>query len=97
MSLAETANLQPSAMYDMDPNAVDALEKCGHTLDPNVAAQYSPRKKVIRIGDPKPPETEHEKVVRILKGDFEKKFGMSYDRFVEIYNEILKNDPEKLI
>jgi len=42
-------------------------------------------------------ENPHDKVVRILKGDFEKKFGMSFDEFNKIYNEILKTCPEKLI
>lgn len=42
-------------------------------------------------------EHPHDKVVRILKGDFEKFFGMSFDKFTELYNEILENYPEKLI
>lgn len=44
-----------------------------------------------------PIEAEHDKVVRILKGGFEKSFGMSFERFLEVYREIVKNHPEKLI
>ena len=43
------------------------------------------------------PETEHDKVVRILKGDFEKRFGMKFERFIEVYHEIVKDHPERLI
>lgn len=42
-------------------------------------------------------ETDQEKVLRIVKGDFEKKFGMPLDRFNEVLGEIYKNNPEKLI
>lgn len=42
-------------------------------------------------------ETEEEKVIRILKGDFEKTFGISWDRFQIVYNKILESNPEKLI
>ncbi len=42
-------------------------------------------------------ETEHEKVVRILKGDFEKKFGMTFERFIEVYHDMMEQHPEKLI
>lgn len=50
----------------------------------------SPQKRVKK-------ETDEDKVVRILKGDFENKFGMTYEKFIEMYNEILKKNPEKLI
>jgi len=42
-------------------------------------------------------ETEEDKVIKILKGGFEKKFNMSFEKFIEIYNNILENSPEKLI
>lgn len=42
-------------------------------------------------------ESIHDKVARILKGDFEKYFGMSFDTFTEIHNEIIEKYPEKLI
>ncbi len=45
----------------------------------------------------KPVETNEQKVIRILKGDFEKKFGMTFEKFIETYNGILENSPEKLI
>lgn len=45
----------------------------------------------------KPPETKEEKVVRCLKGDFEKLIGMSFDEFCEIRNKIIEEQPEKLI
>ncbi len=91
-----------SKIFELDPNATDALEKCGHTIDPNYDKHNSLiglSNKIFKFTDPEPikVETEHDTVVRILKGDFEKKFGMTYDRFVELYNDILKNNPEKLI
>ena len=42
-------------------------------------------------------ETDEEKVIRILKGDFEETFGMSFDKFIDIYNNLLENNPDKLI
>ena len=45
----------------------------------------------------KPIETEEEKVIKLLKGDFEKKTGITFERFIEVYNSILENNPEKLI
>lgn len=44
-----------------------------------------------------PKETEREKVIRVLKGAFEEYFNMTFDRFVEIYHEILEESPEDLI
>lgn len=44
-----------------------------------------------------PVETDADKVVRILKHDFEKKHGMTFDKFIEVYNDLLKNNPERLI
>ena len=42
-------------------------------------------------------ESDEEKVVRIIKGDFENIFGISLEKFNEEYHNILKNCPEKLI
>ena len=42
-------------------------------------------------------ETSEEKVIRFLKGDFEKQIGMSFDEFTKIRNEIIEKCPEKLI
>lgn len=44
-----------------------------------------------------PVETEDQKVIRILKGDFEKKFGMTFERFVEVRERLIETHPEKLI
>lgn len=44
-----------------------------------------------------PKETDEELVIRLLKGDFENKCGISFDKFTEIHESILKNNPEKLI
>jgi len=41
--------------------------------------------------------TPEEKVLRLLKYDFEKKVGISFEQFICVYKEILKNNPEKLI
>lgn len=42
-------------------------------------------------------ETDEQKVIRILKGDFEKKFGMTFEKFIEVRESILEHNPEKLI
>ena len=42
-------------------------------------------------------ETDEEKVIRILKKDFEVKHGMTFDKFIETYQKILEESPEKLI
>lgn len=42
-------------------------------------------------------ESDEEKVLRIIKGDFENIFGISLEKFNEVYHNILKNCPEKLI
>lgn len=42
-------------------------------------------------------ETDEEKVIRILKKDFEAKHGMTFDKFIEVYQKILSESPEKLI
>ncbi len=44
-----------------------------------------------------PKETDDQKVIRILKGDFEKKFGMTFEKFIETYHGLLETSPEKLI
>ena len=42
-------------------------------------------------------ETYQQLVIRMIKGDFEKFTGLSFDRFCEIYKQTLENEPEKLI
>lgn len=42
-------------------------------------------------------ETDEEKVIRLLKGDFEKQCEISFEKFMEIYTLIVKTSPEKLI
>lgn len=42
-------------------------------------------------------ETTKAKVIRLLKGDFEKKLGISFETFIETYNKILEESPEDLI
>ncbi len=42
-------------------------------------------------------ETDEEKVIRIIKGDFEYKFGMTFDKFQDVLKSIMINNPEKLI
>lgn len=42
-------------------------------------------------------ETDEAKVIRLVKGDFEKQIGMSFDRFQEILKTIISVNPEKLI
>lgn len=43
------------------------------------------------------PETDEEKVIRLMKGGFEKHHGITFERFIEIYHCILEKSPEKLI
>jgi hypothetical protein len=38
-----------------------------------------------------------DRVAKILNVDFEKEFGISFEKFVEVYNKILETNPEKLI
>lgn len=42
-------------------------------------------------------ETKEEKVVRLLKGDFERYCGITFEDFVEVRNKIIEENPEKLI
>jgi hypothetical protein len=46
---------------------------------------------------PEPPLSEEEKVVKLLKGGFEEKHGLTFDKFIEVYNKLLQDNPEKLI
>jgi len=41
--------------------------------------------------------TIEEKVVDIVKGGFEEKFGMTIQEFQEVYERIIETEPEKLI
>ena len=43
------------------------------------------------------PESDEDRVVRMLKGDFEIIMGMSYERFIEIHKYLIEHHPEKLI
>ena len=42
-------------------------------------------------------KTKEEIVLKLLKGDFEKNNGITFEDFIETYNKILENSPEKLI
>lgn len=42
-------------------------------------------------------ETDEERIIRIVKRDFEETFGISYDVFKAGYDKIVKESPEKLI
>ena len=41
--------------------------------------------------------TTEEIVIKLLKGDFEEKCGLSFDEFMETYKNLLEKHPEKLI
>lgn len=43
------------------------------------------------------PETDEDIVIRLLKKDFERNNGISFDRFIAAYNLLIENAPEKLI
>ena len=42
-------------------------------------------------------EFKKDKVKRLLKGEFERIHGMSFDEFISIYNHILETSPEEFI
>ena len=42
-------------------------------------------------------ETDEEKVIRLLKHDFEENNGISFEKFMDVYHNIVENNPEKLI
>ncbi len=43
------------------------------------------------------PETKQERVIRLLKRDFEEYTGISYEEFEAIRRDLIENHPEKLI
>lgn len=43
------------------------------------------------------PITPQERVISLLKGGFEIRCGISFDEFIQVYNELLEHNPEKLI
>lgn len=43
------------------------------------------------------PETNEQKVIRLLRGDFEKKLGISFEDFMNTYNHLVETNPDKLI
>lgn len=43
------------------------------------------------------PKTIEEKVIDIVKGGFEEKFGMSIDEFQTVYDRLVEESPDKLI
>ncbi len=51
----------------------------------------------MQLIEPVKYDSDEEKVLRIIKGDFEYIFGISLEKFNEVYHNILKNCPEKLI
>ena len=40
---------------------------------------------------------EKELVIKIANGEFEKRFGITHERFVEMYKELVENEPDRLI
>lgn len=52
---------------------------------------------IDELNNKKPVETEEQKVLRILKGDFERQFGMTFDRFIEVRERMLETNPERFI
>ena len=75
--------------YDSNRQAIDALKKRLVDDINNKIKENEPSKK--------PQETDQDKVARILKGDFEKQFGITFEKFIEVYHDIVENNPEKLI
>lgn len=42
-------------------------------------------------------ETPQDIVVRMLKGDFRRVVGVSFEEFIEAYHDLIENNPERLI
>lgn len=42
-------------------------------------------------------ESEQDLVVRMIKGDFEKLVGMSFDRFYALYKQTIETNPERFV
>lgn len=40
---------------------------------------------------------EKELVIKIANGEFENRFGMTHEKFVELYKELVENEPDRLI
>jgi hypothetical protein len=51
----------------------------------------------LDIGRKYQEKTKEEKVIELVKGGLENRFGISFDEFMEIYNNLLENYPEKLV
>ena len=54
-------------------------------------------KNIINSLNTSPKETTQETVIRMLKGDFQKVVGVSFEDFMEAYHSLIENNPEKLI
>lgn len=52
---------------------------------------------VFDVHDSYREESLEEKIVRIIKSDFEKNFGIGYAEFEREYKKMLKTNPEKFI
>lgn len=62
-------------------------------IHPNQAIGRGLRQNGINVK----PETKQEKVIRLLKRDFEEYTGISYEEFETIRRDLIENHPEKLI
>jgi hypothetical protein len=87
----------------MHDNIYRLIENNMHTLDDfsvyknNINYPGLDTLKEIAILADVKTETEEEKVLRIVKCDFEDKFGITIERFQQVYESIVETSPEKLI
>ena len=90
-------------VYDFDHDLInDNLTELRQTVATQASKQMDYQvleqlKATLEAGINPPEKTPEEKVIDIVKGGFEKKFGMTIQEFQEIYDELVENSPEKLI
>lgn len=72
-----------------------------HKLQESLIAESQISKRIeqniINALNTAPKETTQETVIRMLKGDFQKVVGVSFEDFIEAYHSLIENNPEKLI
>lgn len=71
------------------------FEQGGDTIPKNSLLDYLINKRPGNLR--KSCETQKEFVVRLMKTDFERTHGMSFDKFMEVCKDIHENNPEMII
>ena len=91
-------------VYDFQKSDLinDNLEELRQTVATQASKQIDYQmleqlKASLEAGMNPPEKTPEEKVIDIIKGGFEKKFGMTIQQFQEIYDDLVETSPEKLV